>query len=188
MTTTSPRKSWRHRTPRRPMAPQSSTASATGISTMASRRRPGRSGRKSSTRTIGRRLARSPRSRKSRGNSALTRPLREAADEGLHHRGGFLYFFLHHRILAGEAGGAVEPLRIVAVTHGVEHSLLGEISEGVGFDELADLVDRLRAGDQLTTLRCVDAVVARARRRRRGDTHVHFLGPELLQHADDLLR
>ncbi len=66
-----------------------------------------------------------------------------------------------HRVFAGETGGAVEGARIVvALFHRLEQSVFAQIAEGVGLDEVADLVERVRGADELRPLRCVDAVVA----------------------------
>ena len=71
----------------------------------------------------------------------LPSALRQARDDWLKPRRRDFRLFMHDRILPGEARGAVEPPRIVVVAHGHEHPFLGKVAEGVGFDEVADLVD-----------------------------------------------
>src|SRR3954470_3220585 len=69
------------------------------------------------------------------------------------------------RVVAGEAGIAWgAPLRADRLVHAPQR----QIREGVGPDDLGDLLDRAPVGDHLLAGRHVDAVVAGVADRRRG--------------------
>src|SRR6266542_3689715 len=67
-----------------------------------------------------------------------------------------------------------------------EHPFRREIAQGIGSDELPDLLDRIVGGDQLAAGRRIDAVVARGHRRRRGHAHVDLADAGFAQHPHDL--
>ena len=89
------------------------------------------------------------------------------------------------RVLAVEAG-ETEPL--VRQVERSEHATDRQIAERVGADEVADLVDRLRGGDELGLDGRVDAVEARVVDRRRADPDVDLAGPGASQQVDDPFR
>ena len=88
-------------------------------------------------------------------------------------------------VVAAPAGGAVARL---GAAHAADQAFEGEVAERVGFDEGADLLDRLLRRDELGAARGVDAVVAGPAGRRRGDAQVDLGGAGLAHHAHDLPR
>src|SRR5262249_9582929 len=89
-----------------------------------------------------------------------------------------------HRVLAGEARRAVR----AAAADSLHHALVRQVREGVARDVAADLVDRVRRGDELAAVRRVDAIEAGMRRRRRADPQVDLARTGAAQHLDDLAR
>ena len=61
-----------------------------------------------------------------------------------------------------------------------------EVREAVGIDELANLLDRVRRGNQLRSARRVHTVEAGRHGRRTTDAQVHFARTRRLDHLDDL--
>src|SRR4029077_9226254 len=87
------------------------------------------------------------------------------------------------RIYARIARGAV---RALLTLDRAQHPFEAQVRDAVGFQKLADLLERVRRADQLRLARRVDAVEAGRDGRRAADTNVHFLGPRGAHHADDL--
>src|SRR5579872_4373127 len=77
-----------------------------------------------------------------------------------------------HGVLPRVAGCAV---RTALAPHRAQQPLEAQVPDAVGFEELADLLERVRRGNQLGLLRCVDTVEAGRDRRRTADAHVDFL-------------
>ena len=87
------------------------------------------------------------------------------------------------RILVVEAGEA----EVITMT-GLEHSLMREECEGVGIDELADLLYRVAVTDQFLRSMYVHAIEACILERCTGNTHVNFCSTCLTKHLHDLER
>lgn len=85
------------------------------------------------------------------------------------------------RVLVVEAGEA----EVVAMAGG-EHSFVREKGEGVGFDELADLLYAVAVADEFLRGVDVDSVVACVFERSAGDTDMHFGSTGFTEHLDDL--
>src|ERR1019366_3377020 len=87
-------------------------------------------------------------------------------------------------VVAGVAGVAVFVLLVVGdrLAEGTD----GEIADGIGFHETADLLDVVVGGDQLGAGGRIDAVETGRNGGRAGDAYVHFAGAGLAHHADDL--
>src|SRR5207247_5161772 len=88
-----------------------------------------------------------------------------------------------NRIMTGVARGAVGT---APWADRREHPVEAQIPQAVRFDELADLLERVRGADELGPLRRVDAVEARGNRRRAADTHVHLPRAGRPHDLDDL--
>ena len=71
--------------------------------------------------------------------------------------------------------------------HRLHQTVVGEVRQRIRVDELANLFDTPVGGDELRRPRRVDAVVAGAGGRRRGDAKVHLRRARRANEPDDLL-
>src|SRR4051812_18485195 len=85
-----------------------------------------------------------------------------------------------------DAGVARRAVRRLLRTDRALQPLETQVGEAVGFDELANLLERVVGGNQLGAVRRVDAVEARGDRPRTRNAHVHLLRPGGADHLDDL--
>src|SRR4029450_44437 len=118
--------------------------------------------------------------------SVIRAPL-AAGDQGK--RAGFLGADVgqRRRIVPGEAG--VAALRAGGVAGLAERPIETvdrDERQAVGIDVVAHFLDVHLRGEQLGPLGGVDAIKAAVLRRRRGDSQMHFPGPGIAQHLDDL--
>src|SRR5919202_359173 len=86
-------------------------------------------------------------------------------------------------VVAIKAGPAELALRSLG---GLSHAVDGEVGQRGRPDLLADLLHSVIRSNELLLCVHVDAVVARARNRRRGDAEVHFLSASLEEEPHEL--
>src|SRR5262249_12867347 len=70
--------------------------------------------------------------------------------------------------------------------HGDQEAFEAEVGDRICLEEVADLSDRVRGGDQIFLPRRVDAIEGRRDRRRTADAHWNFFLAGCAHHADDL--
>src|SRR5688572_27031525 len=96
---------------------------------------------------------------------------------------GLLVLRERHRVDAGVAGRAIGA---PAIADRLPQPVQTEIGEGVGLEEVPNLLDRVSGSDQILAARRVDAVEAGGHRRRTADADVDLACAGGFHQADDL--
>src|SRR5262249_36112105 len=82
--------------------------------------------------------------------------------------------------------GKASRTELLVVLNRLEQRLQAQVSEGIGTDELPNILHRFGRGDELPLCGGVDTVVAGTDNRRRRNSHVNLLSPHGANNVDDL--